>query len=80
MPPMSPEVSVIRGYIDWLLDLPWTVATEDNLNVLHASDVLDQNHYGLTKAKDRILEYIAVRSLKLKKKTANCLLVLPTET
>ncbi|NMB94266.1 MAG: endopeptidase La [Flexilinea flocculi] len=67
MPPMSPEVSVIRGYIDWLLDLPWTVATEDNLNVLHASDVLDQNHYGLTKAKDRILEYIAVRSLKPKK-------------
>ncbi|MHC1770811.1 MAG: endopeptidase La [Flexilinea sp.] len=67
MPPMSPEVSVIRGYLDWLLDLPWDIETEDNLDVTHASEVLEMNHYGLEKAKDRILEYIAVRSLKPKK-------------
>ncbi len=67
MPPMSPEVSIIRSYLDWLFDLPWKNATEDNLDVAHASETLDQNHYGLKKAKDRILEYIAVRSLKPKK-------------
>ncbi len=67
MPPMSPEVSIIRGYLDWLFDLPWKNETEDNLDVAHASEVLDLNHYGLKKAKDRILEYIAVRSLKPKK-------------
>ncbi len=66
MPPMSPEVGVIRTYIDWLLDLPWKSTTEDNLDVLHASEVLDCNHYGLEKAKDRILEFIAVKSLKPK--------------
>jgi len=64
MPPMSPEVGVIRTYIDWLLELPWKETTEDNLNVNNAAEVLDQNHYGLEKAKDRILESIAVRSLK----------------
>lgn len=67
MTPMSPEVSMTRAYIDWLLDLPWAEATEDNLDVLHAEQVLNQNHYGLEKPKDRILEYIAVRSLKPKK-------------
>ncbi|MEJ2512596.1 MAG: endopeptidase La [Anaerolineales bacterium] len=64
MPPMSPEVGVIRTYIDWLLDLPWTETTEDNLDVNNAAEVLEKNHYGLEKAKDRILESIAVRSLK----------------
>jgi ATP-dependent Lon protease len=64
MPPMSPEVGIIRTYIDWILDLPWSNATEDNLDVRHAAKVLEQFHYGLPKAKDRILEYIAVRSLK----------------
>ncbi len=67
MPPMSPEVAIIRSYLDWILELPWTQATEDNLDVRHAAKILDQNHYGLGKAKDRILEYIAVRSLKPKK-------------
>lgn len=66
MPPMSPEVGVIRSFIDWLIDLPWTKKTEDNLDVAHAAEVLDSDHYGLPKAKDRILEYIAVRSLKPK--------------
>ncbi len=67
MPPMSPEVGVIRTYIDWILDLPWSDATEDNLDVTHAAEVLNKNHYGLPKAKDRILEYIAVKSLKPKR-------------
>jgi len=63
MPPAAPEVSVIRTYIDWLLDLPWTQCTEDNLDISHASQVLDKNHYGLRKAKERVLEYMAVRKL-----------------
>jgi ATP-dependent Lon protease len=66
MPPMSPEVGIIRTYIDWILELPWTNATDDNLDVKHAAEVLDQYHYGLPRAKERILEYIAVRSLKPK--------------
>ncbi len=67
MPPMSPEVGIIRTYIDWILDLPWTNATDDNLDVVHAAKILEQYHYGLPRAKDRILEYIAVRSLKPKR-------------
>ena len=67
MPSMAPEVSIIRNYLDWIIDLPWVEATEDNLDVTHAAKVLEQYHYGLGKAKDRILEYIAVRSLKPRK-------------
>ncbi len=67
MPPMSPEVGIIRTYLDWLIDLPWGETTQDNLDVRHAAKVLNENHYGLGKAKDRILEYIAVKSLKPKK-------------
>ncbi len=67
MPPMSPEVGIIRTYIDWILDLPWTTMTDDNLDVSHAATTLEQYHYGLPRAKDRILEYIAVRSLKPKR-------------
>ncbi len=67
IPPMAPEVGIIRSYLDWILELPWTTATEDNLDVTNAGKVLDQDHYGLQKAKDRILEYIAVRSLKPKR-------------
>jgi ATP-dependent Lon protease len=63
MTPMSPEVGIIRTYIDWILDLPWTQVTEDNLDVKHASQVLEQYHFGLPRAKERILEYIAVKSL-----------------
>lgn len=63
MPSMSPEVGIIRTYVEWILDLPWTNATEDNLDVRHASEVLEKDHYGLPRAKERILEYIAVRSL-----------------
>ena len=67
MPAMAPEVGIIRTYLDWILELPWDKATEDNLDVQHAGKVLEQNHFGLKDAKDRILEYIAVRSLKPKK-------------
>jgi ATP-dependent Lon protease len=67
MPPMSPEVGIIRTYIDWILDLPWVNETDDNLDVSNAARVMEQFHYGLGKAKDRILEYIAVRSLKPKR-------------
>ncbi len=64
MPPISPEVSIIRGYIDWILELPWNKSTQDNLNVANAAKILDQFHFGLPKAKERILEYIAVKSLR----------------
>ncbi len=67
MPPMAPEVGIIRTYIEWILDLPWKVETEDNLDVRHAAEVLERDHYGLPRAKERILEYIAVRSLKPKR-------------
>jgi ATP-dependent Lon protease len=67
MPFMAPEVGIIRSYIDWILELPWQSSTDDNLDVKHAARVLDRDHYGLRKAKDRILEYISVRSLKPKK-------------
>lgn len=66
MPPLAPEVGIIRGYLDWILDLPWVTATEDNLDVQHAAEIMEKYHYGLGKAKDRILEYIAVRSLNPK--------------
>jgi ATP-dependent Lon protease len=63
MPPMSPEVGIIRTYLDWIMELPWTDKTDDNLDIKHATQVLEANHYGLKDAKERILEYIAVRSL-----------------
>lgn len=63
MPPMSPEVGIIRTYVDWILDLPWKKMTDDNLDVGHAAEVLERDHFGLPRAKERILEYIAVRNL-----------------
>ncbi|HSL31303.1 MAG TPA: endopeptidase La [Anaerolineales bacterium] len=67
MPPMAPEVGIIRSYIDWIAELPWAETSPDNLDVKNAAKVLDRDHYGLKKAKERILEYIAVRSLKPKR-------------
>lgn len=67
MPPMAPEVGIIRTYLDWMVELPWNEPTDDNLDVLHAKDVLEKDHYGLKKAKDRIIEYIAIRSLNPKR-------------
>jgi len=67
MAPLAPEAGILRSYVDWLVELPWSEMTEDNLDVVHAGKVLEEYHFGLDKAKDRILEYIAVKSLKPKK-------------
>jgi ATP-dependent Lon protease len=64
MPPLSPESGMLQTYLRWLLELPWTEETTDNLDIQHAREVLEANHHALQKAKDRILEYLAVRSLK----------------
>jgi len=63
MSPMSAEAAVVRNYIDWMLNLPWFEYTEDNNDVDHAREVLDDEHYGMKEVKDRIVEYLAVRSL-----------------
>ena len=63
MPPSAPEVGVIRTYLDWILALPWGNTTDDNLDILRAKKILDDTHYGLPKAKERILEHIAVHQL-----------------
>ncbi|MBI5779544.1 MAG: endopeptidase La [Planctomycetes bacterium] len=62
--PSSAEYTVARTYLDWLINLPWAVATEDNLDINRAEKILDEDHYGLEKVKTRILEYLAVRKLK----------------
>jgi len=62
MMPQSPEASVIRTYIEWLLDLPWKKLTEDNLDLTRAKEILDEDHYGLDKVKERVIEYLAVLS------------------
>jgi ATP-dependent Lon protease len=67
IPTASPENGVIRGYIDWLLSLPWKTSTRDALNIQEAARTLEQNHYGLPKVKERILEYLAVRKIAGKK-------------
>ncbi|MGI6454012.1 MAG: endopeptidase La [bacterium] len=64
MPPMSPEATVVRNYLDWLCDLPWSKTTTDQLDVKEAEKILNEDHYGLEKPKDRILEFLAVRKLK----------------
>ncbi len=63
MPPGSPEGGIIRTYVDWLLDLPWEQETTDNMDITNVAAVLDDNHYGLDKVKERIVEHIAVRKL-----------------
>jgi ATP-dependent Lon protease len=64
MTPASPEYQMIRTYLDWILDVPWSVTTEDRLDPIEARRVLDEDHYDLDKVKDRIVEYLAVRKLK----------------
>ncbi|MRH42944.1 endopeptidase La [Aquibacillus halophilus] len=63
VPQSSAESSVIRNYIDWLASLPWSKETEDNLDINHAEKILDEDHYGLEKVKERVLEYLAVQKL-----------------
>ncbi len=64
----SAEYTVVRTYLDWILDVPWSESTEDNLEILEVRRVLDEDHYGLDKVKKRIVEYLAVRKLKKDKK------------
>ncbi len=64
MPPAAAEYTVSRTYLDWLIELPWSITTDDNLNIDEAQRVLDEDHYDLEKIKKRILEYLAVRKLK----------------
>lgn len=64
LPSASAESGVIRNYIDWLVALPWTKATEDRMNITHAEEILNRDHDGLEKVKERVLEYLAVRQLK----------------
>ncbi len=61
MPPAAPEVGIIRTYLDWIVDLPWVEMTEDNTDITYVAQMLDGNHFGIPKAKERILEHIAVR-------------------
>lgn len=63
IPSMSPEMAVVRNYLDWLVNLPWREETPDNLDTAPAARVLEENHYGLKRVKERILEYMAVRKL-----------------
>ncbi len=63
IPSASPEVGVIRTYVDWLVGLPWNVTTDDRYDIKEAAKILDEDHYGLEKVKERILEYLAVRAL-----------------
>lgn len=63
LPSNSPESGIIRNYIDWLLSLPWTEATEDVIDLTRAEKVLNEEHYGLEKVKERVLEYLAVQKL-----------------
>ncbi len=68
MAPMSAEATVVRNYIDWILSLPWKEETTDNEDISEAERVLEEDHYGLKKPKERILEYLAVKSLSKKMK------------
>src|SRR5205085_5433437 len=67
IPSASPEVGVIRGYLEWLTSVPWQAQTVDRLDIKDAAKVLDSHHYGLPKVKERILEYMAVRQLAKEK-------------
>jgi ATP-dependent Lon protease len=64
MPVQAAEYTVARTYLEWLADMPWSIVTEDDLDLKHARTVLDEDHYGLEKIKERILEYLAVRRFK----------------
>lgn len=64
LPTAAAEYGVIRTYLDWLVSIPWSVSTEDDLKISHAREVLDKDHYGLEDIKERILEYLAIRKLR----------------
>lgn len=60
IPPMSPEATVSRNFLDWMVGVPWNIFTKDNLDIVHAKEILDTDHFGLEKPKERILEHIAI--------------------
>ena len=64
IPPTTPEYTVSRNYLDWIVNLPWSKSTEDKIDLAAAARILDEQHYGLTKVKDRLLEFLAVIKLK----------------
>jgi len=66
MHPDSAETATVRNYLDWMVNLPWSIQTKDNLDLKKAQEILDEDHYGLETIKERILEYLAVRKLKKK--------------
>ncbi|HSQ40632.1 MAG TPA: endopeptidase La, partial [Anaerolineales bacterium] len=68
LPTAAAEYGVIRTYLDWLVTLPWSLQTEDNLDIKHAREVLNKDHFGLEDVKDRILEFLAIRKLRLERK------------
>src|SRR5512134_239035 len=68
LPTAAAEYGVIRTYLDWLVSLPWSKGTEDNLEISHARDILDKDHYGLQDVKERILEFLAIRKLRIDRK------------
>ena len=65
IPPSSPEYTVSRTYLDWLVELPWSKETEDRVDIQEALNILDRDHYGLKRVKNRVLEFLAVRKLKM---------------
>lgn len=67
MPPAAAEYHVIKTYLDWLVELPWSKTTDDNLDIARARKILDEDHYDLKEIKERLLEYLAVRKLKLER-------------
>jgi ATP-dependent Lon protease len=77
LPPQSAEHGVIRNYIEWIASLPWSKATEDNLDLKHARQVLDRDHYDIDRVKDRILEFLAVRKLNPEARSSIVLFVGP---
>ena len=68
LPTAAAEYGVIRTYLDWLVSVPWTKATQDNLEIGHAREILDKDHYGLEDVKERILEFLAIRKLRIDRK------------
>ena len=74
MMPYSPEATVVRTYLDWLVAMPWQIKTEDKLNIREVKKILEEDHWGLKKPKERILEYLAVCKLNKKIKGPNFML------
>ena len=77
MHPDAAETATLRNYLDWMVSLPWAKATKDNLDLKKAQKILDEDHYGLEKIKERIVEHLAVRKLKKDSKGPDSLLRRP---